>query len=59
MACILRNILLSRRSEIMAQIINMFWVVVVFWLVIEVINSRINRNRKLIKLIDDINNEKL
>jgi hypothetical protein len=42
----------------MAQIINMFWIVVVFWLVIEVINNRINRNRKLIKLIDDINNEK-
>lgn len=42
----------------MAQIISMFWVVVVFWLVIEVINSRINKNRKLIKLIDDINNEK-
>lgn len=42
----------------MAQIINMFWVVVVFWLVIEVINSRINKNRKLVKLIDDINHEK-
>lgn len=58
MARILLNIILSWRPEIMAQIISMFWVVVVFWLVIEVINSRINKNRKLIKLIDDINNEK-
>lgn len=42
----------------MAQIISMFWIVVIFWLVIEIINSRINKNRKLVKLIDEINNEK-
>jgi len=42
----------------MAQIINMFWIVVIFWLVIEVINDRINKNRKLVKLIDDIKNDK-
>lgn len=41
----------------MMQIINMFWVVVIFWLVIEVINSRINKNRKLVKLVDKFNNE--
>ncbi|HNX22827.1 MAG TPA: hypothetical protein PKG60_02185 [Spirochaetota bacterium] len=42
----------------MAQIVNMFWVVVIFWLVIEVINNRINKNKKLGKLIDDINHDK-
>ena len=30
----------------MIQILNMFWVVVVFWLLIEVINSRMGRTRK-------------
>lgn len=31
----------------MIEILNMFWIVVVFWLVIEVVNSRLNRNRKI------------
>jgi len=42
----------------MIQIINMFWVVVIFWLVIEVINNRINKSRKLVKVIDELKNEK-
>ncbi len=37
----------------MTQIINMFLIVVIFWLVIEVITNRISKNRKLVKLIDD------
>jgi hypothetical protein len=37
----------------MMQIVNMFWVVVIFWLCIEVINYRINKNRKSAAEIDD------
>ncbi len=42
----------------MSQIISLFWVVVIFWLVIEIINSKINKNRKLVKMTDEFNNEK-
>ena len=58
MAQILRIYNKTRRSEIMIQIINMFWVVVIFWLVIEVISNRINKNRKLVKFNNGINTEK-
>lgn len=39
----------------MIQILNMFWIVVVFWLVIEFINARLNRNRKIINITDEFN----
>ena len=42
----------------MLQIINMFWIVVVFWLVIEIINNRLNRNKKIISLGNEVNNDK-
>lgn len=42
----------------MVQIFYMFWVVVVFWLIIEVISSRINRNRRSGKMINDLNNDR-
>ncbi len=42
----------------MIQIIIMFLVVVFFWLVVEVINNRINKNRKLVKLVNEPGNEK-
>ena len=42
----------------MSQIINMFWVVVIFWLIIEIINSRITKNKKISKIIDEINDQK-
>lgn len=58
MACILHNISIYRRSENMSQVIGLFWLVVIFWLVIEVINSKINKNRKFIKMTDEFNNEK-
>ncbi len=29
----------------MSQIINMFWIVVIFWLFIEVINMKINKKK--------------
>ena len=42
----------------MMQIVNMFWVVVIFWLCIEVINYRINKNRKSAADIDDTSHNK-
>jgi hypothetical protein len=50
--------LVLRRSENMMQIINMFWIVVIFWLCIEVINYRINKNRKSAAATDDNSNDK-
>lgn len=41
----------------MLQIINMFCVVVIFWLFIEVIICRINKNRKYVKIIDDFSSK--
>jgi len=41
----------------MSQIINMFCVVVIFWLIIEVINYRIFKNKKPVKIIDEVNHE--
>jgi len=34
----------------MAHIFNMLWIVIIFWLFIEIINSRINK-KKMINLI--------
>ena len=31
----------------MSEIIYMFWIVLVFWFVIEIINDRLNRNKKI------------
>lgn len=42
----------------MAQIINMFLVVAIFWLVIEIITDRIHSCRKSVKLADDYNDDK-
>ena len=39
--------------EIMIQILNMLWIVVFFWLVIEFINSRLNRNRRINNISDE------
>ncbi|HQO39885.1 MAG TPA: hypothetical protein PK986_05405 [Spirochaetota bacterium] len=39
----------------MIQILNMLWIVVLFWLVIEFINSRLNRREKHINIRDEFN----
>ena len=41
----------------MSQIINMFCVVVIFWLIIEIINYRIRKNRNPVKIIEEVNHE--
>jgi len=41
----------------MIQIINMFFAVVIFWLIIEVIYYRVTGSRKTVKIIDEINPE--
>lgn len=42
----------------MAQIFSMFLIVLIFWLIIEVINNRLSRNKKVVKFIDKLNHEK-
>ncbi|HPS58943.1 MAG TPA: hypothetical protein PK514_12630 [Spirochaetota bacterium] len=39
----------------MIQILNMLWIVVLFWLVIEFINSRLNRKGKSTDITDEFN----
>jgi len=41
----------------MLQIINMFLIVLIFWLIIEYFADRANKNRKLVKVIDPLNNK--
>ena len=41
----------------MLQIINMFLVVVIFWLIIEFITVRVNKNRKMVNAIDQFHNK--
>jgi hypothetical protein len=42
----------------MSQVLNMLWVVLIFWLVIEIVNNRISKNKRIVKFIDELNNEK-
>ena len=39
----------------MMQMLNMLWIVVLFWLVIEFINSRLNRKGKSVNITDEYN----
>lgn len=39
----------------MMQILNMLWIVVLFWLVIEFINSRLSRKGKNVSIRDEYN----
>jgi hypothetical protein len=39
----------------MMQILNMLWVVVLFWFIIEFINSRLNRKGKSVNIRDEFN----
>jgi hypothetical protein len=41
----------------MSEIIYMFWIVLVFWFVIEIINDRINRNKKVIDVFNEYDNK--
>jgi len=41
----------------MFYIINMFCVVVFFWLIIEVINYRICKNKKPVNIVEEVNHE--
>jgi hypothetical protein len=41
----------------MSEIIYMFWIVLIFWFVIEIINDRINRNKKVIDVFNDYDNK--
>jgi len=41
----------------MSEIIYMFWIVLVFWFIIEIINDRLNRNKKVIDLFNDLDNK--
>jgi len=35
----------------------MFWIVLVFWFVIEIINDRLNRNKKVIDVFNEYDNK--
>ncbi len=37
----------------MVQILSMFWLVVAVWLIIEFINSRLGKNRRIISINDE------
>jgi hypothetical protein len=41
----------------MSEIIYMFWIVLVFWFVIEIINDRINRNKKVVDVFNEYDNK--
>ncbi|HOP28122.1 MAG TPA: hypothetical protein P5120_08430 [Spirochaetota bacterium] len=41
----------------MSEIIYMFWIVLVFWFVIEIINDRLNRNKKVIDVFNEYDNK--
>ncbi len=45
----------QKEAGIMIQILNMLWIVVLFWLVIEFINSRLNRKGKSTDITDEFN----
>ncbi len=45
----------KQEAGVMIQILNMLWIVVLFWLVIEFINSRLNRREKHINIRDEFN----
>jgi len=42
----------------MSQLLNMLLIVIFFWLIIEIINNRISKNKKMVKFIDELNHEK-
>lgn len=41
----------------MMQILNMLWIVVLFWLIIEFINSRLSRRGRSSSVDDELNRE--
>lgn len=41
----------------MSEIIYMFWIVLIFWFVIEIINDRLNRNKKGIDVLKEYDNK--
>ncbi|HOP63584.1 MAG TPA: hypothetical protein PK358_03805 [Spirochaetota bacterium] len=41
----------------MSEIIFMFWVVLIFWFVVEIINDRLNRNKKVIDVFSEFDNK--
>ena len=41
----------------MSEIIYMFWIVLVFWFIIEIINDRLNRNKKVIDVFNEYDNK--
>lgn len=53
MAWILRNDLFRRLAN-MEEMFKIFWIVIVFWLLIEVISNKILKSKKSSKLNDNI-----
>lgn len=41
----------------MSEIIYMFWIVLIFWFVIELINDRLNRNKKITDAFNEFDNK--
>ena len=41
----------------MGEIIYMFWIVLIFWFVIEIINDRLSRNKKVIDVFNEYDNK--
>ena len=41
----------------MSEIIYMFWIVLIFWFVIEIINDRLSRNKKVIDVFNEYDNK--
>ncbi len=41
----------------MIEIIYMFWIVLIFWFVIEIINDRLNRNKKIVDVFNEFDNK--
>lgn len=41
----------------MSEIIYMFWIVLIFWFVIEIISDRLNRNKKVIDVFNEYDNK--
>lgn len=48
---------IEKEAGIMMQILNMLWVVVLFWFIIELINSRLNKKGKSVNIRDEFNQE--
>ena len=42
----------------MSEIIYMFWIVLIFWFVVEIINDRLNRNKKIMDVFNEYDNKR-